>query len=279
VPLTRTKLRGDGLINPLELLRKNRADLSNFLVHLTKNGSFEVWEEMYSHRYAGRYLYKSSDTLDAEDSLKSILTSNPPKLLARTPFGVFKLIGINVYKDQKLDIPPDWLKSVCFSETPLRELPSFYKATQDPKNWDLKTNKYQKFGLAFETELVRNRGGHPVIYYDRRQEPLRDAIEGLGTKAFQPLTKPVLHLCEPYGPKVREPSKEIDFRWEREWRLQGDFEFDWNSVAFGMCPEDKISNFESLVDNTFPFVDPDWDIDRLKDYLDKKGWKDLAAKM
>ncbi|MCB0363112.1 MAG: hypothetical protein KDD35_10335, partial [Bdellovibrionales bacterium] len=252
-------------VNVLDLLRNNRADLSNFLIHLTKNGSFEVWKEMSSPIYAGRYLYDSSDTLDAEDSLKRILASNPPVLLARTPFGVFKLIGINVYKNQKLDIPPECLKSVCFSETPLRELPSFYKATQDPKNWSLKTNKYQKYGLAFDTEFVRNSGGHPVFYYDRRQLPLRNSIETLGHQSLQQTTKPILHLCEPYGPKVKEPTKEIDFRWEREWRIQGDFEFSLESVAFGMCPQDKIQDFEKLVNNVFPFVNPDWDIDDLKD--------------
>lgn len=279
MPYTRTNFTGDGLINPLELLRNNRADLSNFLVHLTKNGNFEVWNEMWAARYTGHYVFGDSDIVDAEGSLKEILTSNPPKLLARTPFGVYKLIGINTGCNKKQDIPPDWLKSVCFSETPLRELPSFYQATQDPKNWSLKTNKYQKFGLAFETEFVRNMGGHPVFYYDRRQQPLRDTIEGLGNKDLQPITKPILHLCEPYGPKVQEPSKEIDFRWEREWRVQGDFEFDLKSVAFGMCPQEKIPEFDKMVNNAFPFVDPDWGIKDLKEYLDKNGWKDLAEKI
>lgn len=264
-------------INPLELFRKNRLDLSNFLIHLTKNGSYEHWEEM-TH-YKGHYLFKNSETINAEKSLISILKANPPTLLARSPFGIFKVIGLNVGKKTKMDIPLEWLKCACFSETPLRELKSFYTATQDQRNWKLKTNHYQKFGLAFETEKVRTCGGHPVFYYDRRQPNITGSIEKLGEPQWQGIGRPLLPFCEPYGPKILESTKEIDFRWEREWRIVGDFEFSLKEVAFGICPEESISKFESIVGNAFPFIDPDWEIDQLKQYLESKGWKQLSGKI
>ncbi|MDB5037778.1 MAG: hypothetical protein JWQ35_1306 [Bacteriovoracaceae bacterium] len=266
-------------INLLDFFRKKRSDLSNFLIHLTKNGSYEAWREMDSSNYAGRYLYGPSETIMAEDSLRKILTSPSPTLLARSPFGVFKVIGINVSKNRKLDIPPEWLMSVCFSETPLRELPSFYRATQDPKNWSLKTNRYQKFGLAFDVEHMRSSGGHPVFYYDRRQTAIQKTIESLGNPNMHSLTRHILALCEPYGPKILEPTKEVDFRWEREWRVVGNFKFSWQNVAFGICPEEKIPEFEILVKGSFPFLDPDWEIDRLKSDLEKRGWTQLAGKI
>lgn len=263
--------------NPLEFFRRNRLDLSNFLIHLTKNGSYEEWKEM--DLYKGHYLYGNSQTIDAEQSLTAILTGQPPTLLARAPFGVFKVIGLNVGKTKKMDIPIDWLRCVCFSETPLRELKSFYAATQDPKNWSLKTNRYQKLGLAFEAETLRNKGGHPVFYYDRRQASIAGSIEKLGEQPLHAIGRPLLSLCEPYGPKILDPNKEIDFRWEREWRVTGDLTFALNEVAFGICPEEKIPKFEKMVHKAFPFIDPDWEIDRMKQDLESRGWKQLAGKI
>jgi hypothetical protein len=263
--------------NPLEFFRKNRSDLSNFVIHLTKNGSFETWKEMTY--YSGHFLFKDSEILKAEDSLRGILAGTSPIILARSPFSIFKMIGINTGKTVKKNIHPDALKAVCFSETPLRELSSFYKATQDPKNWTLKTNKYQKFGLAFSADLVRSRGGHPVFYYDRRNSTIRDSVEKIAEDTFIAATKDLLFLYEPFGPKILEPSKELDFRWEREWRVRGDFKFSFDDVAFGICPESKIQEFEKLIHNKFPFIDPDVEIDKLKQDLENRGWKDLADKI
>ncbi len=264
-------------INPLELLRKGRSDLSNFLIHLTKNGSFELWRDYRPKQ--GHFLFGESETLNAARSLVEILGGNPPTLLARAPFGIFKLTGINTGKNVKMNIPVAWLRSVCFSETPLRELKSFYRATQEEKNWTAKKNKYQKYGLAFHADFVRNRGGHPVFYYDRRNAAIAQSVEALGKPELHPVTQPILPLCEPYGPKVLEPQKEIDFRWEREWRIVGDFQFAWTDVAFGICAEKHIEAFEARVQHQFPFLDPDWEIDRLKSYLDQKGLQDLASRI
>jgi len=49
---------------------------------------------------------------------------------------------------------------------------------------------------------------------------------------------------------------EVDFRWEREWRVVGDFSFTLTGVAFGFCQEREIPNFEQLVGNLFPFINP-----------------------
>lgn len=66
-------------------------------------------------------------------------------------------------------------------------------------------------------------------------------------------------LVDGFGPpwftRLSGPS-EIDFRWEREWRIAGDFSFTLSDVAFGFCRESEIGQFESLVNNSFPFVDP-----------------------
>ena len=191
---------------------------------------------------------------------------------------MFKFLGINIGKYQKLDISPRDLASVCFSETPLRELPSFYRSTQNKENQNIKTNKYQKFGIAFDTTYIRRQGGHPVFYYDRGNPSVRSSIERLGLPQLRTISGPMLHLCEPYGPKIKDETKEIDFRWEREWRVKGDFTFSLSNVAFGICPKDKILEFEELVSKNFPFIDPSTNFEDIKQDLESRDWKGLASK-
>jgi hypothetical protein len=204
---------------------------------------------------------------------------NPPALLARSPFSHFKY-GISVGYQQRKRIPLEWLQCVCFSETPLRELNSFYKATQDPKNQNVKANKYQKYGLAFHTEFVRKKNGHPVFYFDSRRKEVAAAVDKLGEPPLRETMKSTLALYESFGPKLHSikpgDTSEVDFRWEREWRVIGDFQFQHSQVAFGLCPEDKIQIFQKIAGKEFPFIDPDWPIEKLKDYLTLNNWPELA---
>ncbi len=262
-------------LNPLEIFRRGRSDLSNFLIHLTKNGSYEEYRPFPAN--PGSHLFGPSATLNAEDSLRKILTNaTGPAILARAPFGHFKF-NIDVGFKKRGGIPLDWLKCVCFSEAPLRELKSFYTATQDPRNSSLKHNKYQKFGIGFSTEFVRSKKGHPVFYFDSRRDDIVAALDSIPTGESLSHWKPLLPLFEQYGPKLHiQDKREIDFRWEREWRAIGDFTFTFSEVAFGLCPEEKISDFKNLVNNSFPFIDPDWTADKLEQELTANGWGNLA---
>lgn len=267
-----------GTNNPSNLLRKNRKDLSNFLIHLTKNGSYE--EYVPYRACPGSFLFRQSTTLNAKDSLIGILQNKPsPCILARAPFGHFKF-NINVGAQQRGGVSLNWLKCVCFSETPLSELKSFYLATQDPQNSHLKLNKYQKYGLAFVTELVRSKEGHPVFYFDSRRTDIVGALNSMIYAGRLSDWKAVMPLFEQYGPKLHaQDQREIDFRWEREWRAVGDFHFAFDEVAFGLCPENEISYFTSLVNNKFPFIDPDWPNNKLKAELTKDGWTALTQEL
>ena len=216
--------------------------------------------------------------MNAESTLKEILTyRSTPTILARAPFGHFKF-KIDVGYQKRGGVPLEWLKCVCFSETPLRELKSFYSATQDPRNAAIKFNRYQKYGLGFATELVRSKNGHPVFYFDSRRKDLVKTLDAFLITGSQATWKPILPLFEQYGPKLHKVSdqSEIDFRWEREWRSVGDFRFTFEEVAFGLCPEEKIPMFQKLAGNKFPFIDPDWDQEKLEKYLFSSGWSVLA---
>ena len=51
-------------------------------------------------------------------------------------------------------------------------------------------------------------------------------------------------------------APEVDFRWEREWRVVGDFDFTIDDIAFGLCRSHEIPYFEKITNNHFPFIDP-----------------------
>ncbi len=53
-------------------------------------------------------------------------------------------------------------------------------------------------------------------------------------------------------------NREIDFRWEREWRYPasaGDFEFTEGDVFVGLCQHEEIDEFESRWQG-IKFIDP-----------------------
>ncbi|MBI2603877.1 MAG: hypothetical protein HYW48_12560 [Deltaproteobacteria bacterium] len=178
--------------NPWDLFKKERSDLSNFVIHLTKNGSFDEYKPFA--KKPGSYIFGSSEILNSNASLQEILSHQPsPAILARAPFGHFKF-KIDVGYRNRGSIPLEWLKSVCFSETPLRELGSFYSATQDPRNAEIKHNKYQKYGLGFSTELVRAKGGHPVFYFDSRRTDVVNSLDAMVVTGSLSVWRPLLPL-------------------------------------------------------------------------------------
>lgn len=255
--------------NPSQNITRTRADLSQFLIHLTKNGSFRIYEPY--NKNPGHYIFKGGDTVAAKDSLIKILQQG--RLLARSPFGHFQFEIPVGFKSRSM-MPLEWLMSVCFSEAPLSELSSFYESTQiESKN----VNKYQKYGLAFSQSFVRSKGGHPVFYFDSNNDSIVEAVNKIGQPINRNQTKSILPLFESFGKKLHSQSGgNTDYRWEREWRFVGDFVFCLNEVAFGLCPEDEIGEMEKIANYQFPFIDPSWDSENIKNSLMRKKVSQLV---
>ncbi|MBI4405016.1 MAG: hypothetical protein HY537_12710 [Deltaproteobacteria bacterium] len=255
------------MAKPLSILTKDRADLSQFLVHLTRNGSYEVYTDLGNNRYT----WKNSDIIKADDSLKRILTNQPnPSIEARSPLGYFKF-KIDTRWKNRGGVSPKWIKCVCFSEAPLLELKHFYKATVR------KRNEYKKYGLAFWSHTIRARGGNPIFYVDTKKQHLMSGLDIMARPSHIIQFAPLMPFMELFGPPLyRSAVDEIDFRWEREWRVPGNLSFQLKEVAFGICPENQIPEFEKLVSNTFPFIDPDWTVEQLRDHFEKGGFVQLV---
>ncbi len=253
------------MTNPGAAQAKDRSDLSQFLIHLTKDGVYEDYQLVVGSPPGYQAVRKP---VRAKQALIDILSSK--SLVARSPFGYFRL-KVDMYRPLfgrafiNGGVDPGLLTAVCFSETPLRELSSFYRAVSNKKN------AYKKYGLAFHQENVRNAGGNPIFYIDSRKADFKSAVEtsnSLNPKGFEPL----LPFMETFGPlHLSAASGWSDFRWEREWRKKGDFNFDWVDVAFGICPANEIPNFELLTNNQVTFLDPDWDELTLERYLQIKN--------
>lgn len=238
-------------------INRNRADLSQFLVHLTKNGSYPS----YKVSKRGGY-YFTQVPVQAKVSLDRILATN--KIEARSPYGYFKL-KISYPTKPRGPVQPDWIRSVCFSETPLSELKFFYGAVV------AKRNAYKKYGLGFWSEKLRVKGANPIFYLDSRNKTYLSTLDTMVKPNNISSFQPTLFLYETFGPLVLGGLGYSDFKWEREWRKLGDLLLIDEDIAFGICPEEEISSYQAQVKNRFPFIDPDWDESTLRAHLKQFG--------
>lgn len=242
----------------------NRADLSQFLIHLTKDGTYPRLDPVHGPPPG----FATIDvTVTAKNSLEDIVRDR--RIIARSSFGYYAL-KINKFKplwNRVFDnggADPAWTQSVCFSETPLSELQGFYQAVHN------KRNQYKKYGIAFWQERARAAGANPIFYVDSRRRT--DFLPALDSTVQSPAFIPLMHLIEPFGPSVIPRANTwSDFRWEREWRRLGSYDFTWQDVAFGICPAHEITAFETLAQNRITFLDPDWTPAQLQTYLSHRN--------
>ncbi len=163
--------------------------------------------------------------------------------------------------NQNSRVQRDWLRAVCFTETPVEHVKLQMSTILGRKL------HFQPYGLAFREEAIRNARGNPVFYVETRNSPVWDSFDKLAESDLCSSFRTFLPLVEAFGaPLFGRPygPKEIDFRWEREWRVVGDFSFTFSDVAFGFCPMDQIARFEAMVGKQFPFVDPTEDVTLVK---------------
>lgn len=88
---------------------------------------------------------------------------------------------------------------VCLSQVKLDDLPNMTTFRSHLSRWD-----FLPFGIAIECELLQSMGARPVVY---------------GSEDNWTRLKPV---DRPYFQINKEDGDELDWRIEKEWRLQGD---------------------------------------------------------
>lgn len=86
-------------------------------------------------------------------------------------------------------------KCVCFSEAPLSVLTHSLGLLADEKGM-----RYSAFGVLVSKKWLFDQGGRPVIYQTNDEYDM-------------------LHEQQKYRHVRYEPDREIDYTWEREWRI------------------------------------------------------------
>lgn len=249
-----------------ELLEK-RGDLSQFLIHLTRTGDLKLAKDIYS-------LPRDQVVqIGAKASLEAIIKTR--RIEARSAFGYFTYkVPMVRYDGRKLNpnslVKRDWLRAACFTETPLDHI---YLQTQKIYGRQL---HFEPFGLAFKEQVVRGANGNPVLYVQTTNQNIRNALDAVAVSPLAHQFKPMMPLFDGFGPPwFQRPGgpTDIDFRWEREWRVVGDFSFSESEIAFGLCASNDIPYFEQLLGGQVPFVDPLGDMMAAKQKL--KSWQHL----
>ncbi len=126
-------------------------------------------------------------------------------------------------------------QAVCFTESTLAGL----KAHRD---------LFQvKYGIAFDRDDLFVKGANPCLN-------IREPLLRLQT-SFVSVNYPK-HMFN-FIPSALQPFINIihgsfDATHEREWRIAGDFEFEWSGVRFIFCPESDFSLFSSVQTHAMP---------------------------
>lgn len=122
---------------------------------------------------------------------------------------------------RKLKGGSDWSSSgqpcISFTEAPIQEFAALFTAAR-LADIDTSGFRYEPYGVAVTREWLFAQGGRPVIY-DHPDEEQQCAAPGQEYR-FVPF----------------DPSANVDFTWEREWRIQTEcLELDPRS-AFAVVP-------------------------------------------
>ena len=250
--------------SPLKSLTKDqvlagRGDLSPFLVHLTRTGKVKLWADVYEGVKPDDYR-----SIDAKTCLRRIIETSTIK--AVSPFGYFQYKVPIVRQgyppiNAQSKVKRAWLRSVCFTETPIDHVHFQMEKIEG------RSMAFQPYGLAFHESFIRRQGGNPVFYFDSGDDELMASLDAMAISTDCERLQPLLPLYQSFGRRFDGKPGEVDFRWEREWRVAGDVKFTHLDVAFGICAAGEIGFFEQMVDQKFPFVDPREDMNAVKSRL------------
>ena len=203
----------EGTIFTKKKLLDEKHDYSPFLVHLTKDS----------------YEYDSNNekfTVPAKDVLECIL--NEQELRAISYFCLFK---------QDLDSQnnniQNLFKVTCFTETPLDQIEILTTEVYG------RICKLKPYGLVFTKKFIREKQGNPVFYVDNYMfESFFTLYNDAKKRDFSQKDYKTLAL-------VNKCTQDMDFHWEREWRIVGNLKFELSEIFCGLCPDDDISYFQS----------------------------------
>ena len=193
------------------------------------------------------HLTRDDDIFAAKDVLAQILDQKI--LRAYNHFCLFSP-SLKNSNDASLE---NKFKVVCFTETPIDQIEILLSRV---KGRNIKLDPY---GLVFKKGYIKESGGNPVFYVTK------EIASPLWTLYWN---QPSDEACKLLA-LVNLYDEKVDFHWEREWRIVGDFVFSLNNIYCGLCPQDDIDEFESSY-KPLKFISPHWGINKILDKLVSK---------
>jgi hypothetical protein len=211
---------------------RDREDVSQFVVHLTRNDSKDF-----------------TDGCTAEENLKSILKSK--RVIATRSHCIFN--------NEISDLGKSFKKKfsvACFTETPLSQIHNLTRKIEGRKI------ELEPFGVVFKKELLIEKGAQQAIYINsyNSNQSLRESVRELFDLCKKNSSSKLVRLV----PYLNAMHERYDFTWEREWRLTENFDFEHENIVCIILPEE---GHEQLKRNSakagIAVISPDWGYEKI----------------
>ncbi len=235
-----------------------RDDLSRFLVHLTRD-------------------YCDST---AEDNLFEMLRQK--RIKARNAHCLF---APKISKIGFSEVLKKQFNTVCFTETPLNQLRHLAQEIPGRKI------ELCPYGLVFWKANMLEAGANPAVYINSKAKGLRELLLKQFDEHFKELRQYRQFKSEfgndadaiiRYYALINIISDRVDFSWEREWRVKGDFSFTFDRLVAIIAPNPE--SFRKMADQCFgsklrdeivriPVVCPEWNYEQLVEEMTFRIWE------
>ena len=209
---------------------EGRNDLSRFVVHLTRDdtGDFD-------------------DGQSARENFEDI--AGDRKILALRPHCL--------HKDKIPEEHRNRFAVCCFMEVPLPELHLMTRPI-----WGRRV-QYSDYGFAFSREFLVAKGAQPAIYVNsyggnlHAKEAANEIYEIAAERGFCGKLSRLL-------PYLNAMHEGYDFAWEREWRVVGNLEFEFQDIACAILPEEGEDELKrQYMEGGVPVISPGWTAERI----------------
>lgn len=168
---------------------------------------------------------------------RSDMTTGLVHLTKRTETSSALDVLVKILKDKKLQGGSGYVcgnnKVVCFQDAPLHSISENIFYEQQVRKETHGPLRYNPCGLRFSKAKVYEAGGRPVIY-----ELTSTAKELLEENEHWRI------VCL----DLEDSDNIIDWTHEREWRIKGDFSFEWKDVEILLSQEYSLSDFIEACD-------------------------------
>jgi hypothetical protein len=217
------------MTNKLEMIER-RADISKVVVHLTRDDTTTFAEQ------GG----------PARENFLSILERR--QIWACRPHSLYAAKVAEEHRDR--------FNVCCFTETPIDQLDRLTEYISG------RQIHLEPWGLAFSREFMIEHGAQQVFYVNSypTKDPVREGFDAIFDQVklfgFNNSRWKVL-------PFVSAIQPGHDFGWEREVRVRGHLEFDYEDIEFAIVPGDVDMEVKSrLARLAIPMYTPGWSVEK-----------------